>query len=210
MIKVVIFEDNHILRDMLFQLINGSAGFSCTGAFSDANDLVYKMGKAEPDVVLMDIDMPGISGIEAVAIIKEKFPAVQIMMQTVFEDDDKIFDSICAGASGYLLKNTPPAKLIEALQELKSGGAPMSATVASKVLYAFRKQSYFKKEKFDLSAREVEVLQHLVKGMSYKMIADACGITIDTIKFHAKNIYEKLHVHSKSEAVIKAIKERIV
>lgn len=210
MIKTVIFEDNHILRDMLFQLINGSPGFICTGAFADAGDLVYKIVKSEPDVVLMDIDMPGISGIEAVHIIKEKFPAVQILMQTIFEEDEKIYDSICAGASGYLLKNTPPAKLLEALQEVHSGGSPMSASVARKVLTVFQKQSHFKKEKFDLSEREIEVLQNLVKGMSYKMIADACGITIDTIKFHAKNIYEKLHVHSKSEAVIKAMKNRIV
>lgn len=210
MIKTVIFEDNHILRDMLFQLINGSPGFICTGAFADAGDLVYKIEKSEPDVVLMDIDMPGISGIEAVHIIKEKFPAVQILMQTIFEEDEKIYDSICAGASGYLLKNTPPAKLLEALQEVHSGGSPMSASVARKVLTVFQKQSHFKKEKFDLSEREIEVLQNLVKGMSYKMIADACGITIDTIKFHAKNIYEKLHVHSKSEAVIKAMKNRIV
>lgn len=211
MIRVALFEDNHILRDMLFQLINGSPGFICTGAFANADDLVYKIEKAEPQVVLMDIDMPGMNGIEAVAIIKEKFPAVQILMQTIFEEDEKIYDSICAGASGYLLKNTPPAKLLEALQEVYSGGSPMSASVARKVLIAFQKQSVFsKKEKFDLSERELEVLQNLVKGMSYKMIADACGISFDTIRFHIKNIYQKLHVHSKSEAIIKALKNKIV
>ena len=210
-LKVAIFEDNHSLREMLFQLINGSEGFICVGAYGNADDLIHKIEKSEPDVVLMDIEMPGISGIEATKIIKEKFPAVQILMQTVFEDEDRIYESICAGASGYMLKNTPPAKLLEALLEVNSGGAPMSTTVARKLLTGFQLQGNIgKREKLDLSERELQVLENLVQGMSYKMIADARGISIDTIKFHIKNIYEKLHVHSKSEAVIKAIKQKIV
>ena len=210
-IKVAVFDDNFTLREMLFQLINGTDGFICVGAFANADDLIYKIERTEPDIVLMDIEMPGMNGIEAARIIKEKFPAVQILMQTIFEEDEKIFEAICAGASGYLLKNISPAKLIEALQEIHAGGAPMSASVAHKVLEAFQKQNIFvKKEMFKLSERELEVLQNLVKGMSYKMIADSCNLSIDGIKFHAKNIYEKLHVHSKSEAIIKAMKHNIV
>ncbi len=210
MIKVAIFEDNHLLRDMLFQLINGTEGFYCSGSFADAEQLKYKIEKSSPDVVLMDIDLPGISGIEAVKLIKEKFPEIQILMQTIFEDDEKIYNSICAGASGYLLKNTPPAKLLEAIKDLTEGGAPMSSAVARKVLSAFRKQPFTKTQNFDLSSREIEVLQSIVQGMSYKLVADTYGISLDTIRFHIKNIYKKLQVHSKSEAIIKALKNKIV
>ena len=210
-LKVALFEDDKILREMLFQLIHGTSGFTCTGAFPDAEDIIHKIEKSEPDVVLMDIHMPGMSGIEAVRLIKKRFPAVNILMQTVFDEDEIIFEAICAGASGYLLKNTSPAKILEALQEVNTGGAPMSASVARKLLDAFQKSMFFQKQDgFNLSAREKEVLQHLVKGMSYKMIADKCDISIDTIRFHVKNIYEKLHVNSKSEAVVKAIQNKIV
>jgi len=210
-LRVAVFEDNHPLREMLFQLINGTPEMSCVGAFPDAANLVRKIEQCTPEVILMDIDMPGISGIEAVSVIKEKFPAIQILMQTVFEDDAKIYASICAGASGYLLKNTTPARLIESLHEVHSGGSPMSSSVARKVLEAFKKQSSTpSREGETLSDREREVLNGLVKGMSYKMIAGECDISIDTIKFHIKNIYEKLHVHSKTEAIIKAIKHKIV
>jgi DNA-binding NarL/FixJ family response regulator len=155
----------------------------------------------------MDIEMPGTNGIEAVRLIKEHYPAVLIIMQTVIEDNDKIFDAICAGASGYLLKNTAPARLLEAINEANAGGSPMSPSVARKVLEKFsifRSQS--QKQEFDLTEREKEILQHLVKGMSYKMIADACFLSIDTVKFHIKNIYDKLQVNSKAEAVAKAFK----
>ena len=162
-------------------------------------------------VVLMDINMPGISGIEAVHIIKEKFPAVQILMQTVFEDNDKIFAAICAGASGYMLKKTTPQKMLEAVEETYQGGAPMSPSVAGKVLQMFRSQSNITKHEFiQLSVREKEILSLLVKGKSYKMIAVECFISTDTVSTHVRHIYEKLHVHSKSEAVAKAIKQKLV
>lgn len=210
-LKVAVFEDDKILREMLYQLIHGTPGFACTGAFSDADDILRKIEKAEPDVALMDIDMPGMSGIEAVRIMNKKFPGVKVLMQTVFDEDEKIFEAICAGASGYLLKNTPPSKVLEALQEVYSGGSPMSPSVARKLLEGFQKNVLFPRhDGFNLSVRENEVLQNLVKGMSYKMIADACGISIDTIKFHVKNIYEKLHVNSRSEAIVKAIRNKIV
>lgn len=211
MLKIVVFEDNAQLREMLFQVINLTDGFSCTGAYPDAMDLEFKIRRSQPEIVLMDIDMPGISGIEAVRIIREKFPGVQIIMQTVFEDNEKVFDSICAGASGYLLKNSLSEQIISAIRELKNGGAPMSPGIASKVIRRFQEQNpYIKDEDFKLTEREKEVLTCLVKGMSYKMIADACLISIDTVKFHIKKIYEKLHVNSKSEAVIKAMKNKIV
>jgi DNA-binding NarL/FixJ family response regulator len=210
-IKVAIFEDNKMLRESLQQLINNAAGMSCTGAFADANKLMHHMHLANPDLVMMDINMPGISGIEAVQIIKEKFPQVHILMQTVFDDNDKIFAAICAGASGYMLKKTSPLKMIEAIHETYMGGAPMTASVAVKVLQMFRLQTLGGKTEFiDLSEREKEILALLVKGKSYKAIASECFISIDTVSTHVRHIYEKLHVHSKSEAVAKAINQKLV
>jgi DNA-binding NarL/FixJ family response regulator len=210
-IKVVIFEDNKPLRDGLYMLIAGSPGFTCTGCFANCRKVIKDIESSEPDVVLMDIDMPGISGIEAVQLIKKQFPYIQILMQTVFEEDDKIFASICAGASGYLLKKTPPVKILEAIKETAEGGAPMTPSVAARVLQMFQKQSTSAPVEFiDLSEREREVLKHLVTGDSYKMIAAACYISIDTVKTHIKNIYQKLHVNSKSEAVAKAIFQKLV
>src|SRR3982751_193656 len=158
-IKVAIFEDNKMLRESLQQLINNQEDMYCTGAFSDANRLLRNMQLANPDVVLMDINMTDVSGIEAVQIIKEKFPQVQILMQTVFEENDKIFAAICAGASGYMLKKTAPQKMIEAIRKTYLGGAPMTASVAVKVLQMFRLQTTTEKNEFiDLSTREKEIL----------------------------------------------------
>jgi len=210
-IKVAIFEDNKMLRESLQQLVDNAKDMYCTGAFADANKLLRNMQMADPDVVMMDINMPGISGIEAVQVIKEKFPQVQILMQTVFEENDKIFAAICVGASGYMLKKTPPQKMIEAIRETYLGGAPMTASVAVKVLQMFRSQSINEKKEFiDLSEREKEILALLVKGKSYKAIAAECFISIDTVSTHVRHIYEKLHVHSKSEAVAKAIKQKLI
>lgn len=210
-IKVAIFEDNKMLRESLQQLVNNEEDMACTGAFSDANKLVRNMQLANPDVVMMDINMPGISGIEAVHVIKEQFPHVRILMQTVFEENDKIFAAICAGASGYMLKKTAPQKMIEAIRETWLGGAPMTASVATKVLQMFRSQSNNEKnELIDLSVREKEILALLVKGKSYKAVAADCFISIDTVSTHVRHIYEKLHVHSKSEAVAKAINQKLI
>ncbi len=210
-IKVAIFEDNKMLRESLQQLINNAEDMACTGTFSDANKLLRNMQMANPDVVMMDINMPGLSGIEAVQVIKEKFPQVNILMQTVFEDNDKIFAAICAGASGYMLKKTAPQKMIEAIRETYLGGAPMTASVAVKVLQMFRSQSISEQKEFiDLSEREKEILALLVKGKSYKAVASDCFISIDTVSTHVRHIYEKLYVHSKSEAVAKAINQKLV
>jgi DNA-binding NarL/FixJ family response regulator len=210
-IKVAIFEDNNSLRSGLNYLISGATDFECVGAFPDCTDIVKNVEKAKPDVVLMDIGMPNINGIEGVRILTERFPDIKILMQTVFEDDEKIFQSIYAGASGYILKNTTPSHILESIIEIYNGGAPMSPTVATRVLKMVQPpSSSVKNISFKLSEREREILFCLVKGMSYKLIADHCFISIDTVRGHIRNIYEKLHVHSKSEAVVKAIKRNIV
>ena len=210
-IRVTIFEDSESLRISLYHLINESPGFRCVAAHEDCLNLMEDITKDKPDVVLMDIQMPGINGIEAVVMLKEKYPGIKILMQTIFEDNEKIFNSILAGASGYILKNTSPARILEFIKETYEGGAPMSPAVATKVLkMVTEKSTSVKPINFNLSDREKEVLSSLVEGMSYKMIADACFISLDTVRSHIKSIYEKLHVHSKGEAVAKAIKSRIV
>ena len=210
-IRVTLFEDNNSLRHSLYQLINGSDGFSCVGAFENCLDLFKNIEATKPDVVVMDIEMPGINGIEAVRMLREKYPQLKILMQTIFEDSDKIFQSILAGASGYILKTTSPARFLDFIKETYEGGAPMSPSVATKVLKMLVEQSPFAQvNTFNLSEREKEILSCLVKGMNYKLIADACFISIDTVRGHIRNIYEKLHVHSKGEAIVKAIKNKIV
>lgn len=209
-IKVAIFEDNQLLRESLLQLINGTSGYACIGAFPNCNDIIYNIKKTVPQVVLMDIQMPGKTGIEGAKMIKENFPEIKVIMQTVVEDEEKIFASICNGASGYLLKNTTPSRLLEAITEVYQGGAPMTPSIAQKVLEKFRKQSPSHDELNNLSDREKQILECLVEGMSYKMIATACEIAIDTVRFHIRHIYEKLHVNSKSEAVVKAIRGKII
>jgi DNA-binding NarL/FixJ family response regulator len=209
-IKVAIFEDNKSLRQGLYQLINGSEGFACVGAFEDCLNILQDIEVSKPDVVLMDIQMPGINGIEAVRILHEKYPDVRILMQTIFEESEKIFQSILAGASGYILKNTSPSRILDFIKETYEGGAPMSPSVATKVLKMVGQETLEKVNTFNLTEREKEILSCLVKGMSYKLIADACFISIDTVRGHIRNIYEKLHVHSKSEAVATAIRGKIV
>lgn len=209
-IKVVIFEDNNNLREGLFQLINGSQGFSCVGAYANCDHLLKNISEDKPDVVLMDIQMPGINGIEGVKIIKENFPSVKVLMETIFEDDEKVFASICYGAEGYILKNTAPVEILEAIKEIYDGGSPMTPSVANRVLKMIRAKHHEIPDSFDLTKRETEILSCLVKGMSYKMVADVCTISIDTVNMHVKNIYKKLQVHSKSEAVVKAIRGKMV
>ena len=204
--RVVIFEDNLLLRESLYQLVNGTAGLDCAGAFANCDDILFNINKTKPQVVLMDIKMPGKTGIEGVRMINEQFPDIKVIMHTVVEDDDEIFASICNGACGYLLKNTTPARLLQAIEEAVKGGAPMTPSIAQKVLEKFRKQSPSNPDLGNLSDSEKKILECLVEGMTYKMIAASRNISIDTVRFHIRNIYDKLHVHSKSAAVAKAIK----
>lgn len=210
-IRVAIFEDNRNLRESLFNLLETSDQFTCVGAFANCERVVENIEETQPDVILMDIEMPLVNGIEAVRMIREKYSDVKILMETIFEEDEKIFQSICNGAQGYILKNTPPEEILDAIREIYEGGAPMSPIIASKVLRMFKfNLSNQNDSSFNLSSREKEILKCLVDGMSYKMIADTCFISADTVNGHIKNIYKKLQVHSKGEAVAKAIKGKIV
>ncbi len=215
-IRVTIFDDNKKLLESLDVLIDGTPGFQIAGTYLDCSDLQKKIEKSQPDVILMDIEMPGINGIEAVKMVKNHFPKINVLMQTAFENDEHVFEAICAGASGYILKNTPPAKILEYIVEVYQGGSPMSPSVARKVLgFLYRPKeetntSLKEDDEYHLTAREKEVLSCLVNGLSYKMIADHCGITYETVRSHMKNIYEKLHVASMTEAVAKAINKKIV
>jgi DNA-binding NarL/FixJ family response regulator len=211
LIKVAIFEDNKHLREGLQILLNGTPGFTCAGAYPDCSNLIPHLKANQAEIALMDIEMPGMTGIEATRIIKETLPQVQVLIQTVFFDDEYIFKAICAGASGYILKTTTPAAYIEAIRDVHSGGSPMTAGIARRVIELFKENLQPPSEQsYALTEKEKQVLQNLVAGKSYKMIADAMGISFDTVKTHIKNIYGKLHVHSGSEAVAKAIRERIV
>ncbi len=210
MIKIAIFDDHQHRREALKLLIGLEKEMQCVGDYENCENVVEHLSTNVPDVVLMDIDMPKVNGINGVKLIKKNFPHTCIIMQTVFEDDEKIFNSILAGADGYMLKKTPPEKLIEGIYDVMNGGAPMTATVAKRVLELFQKQNFQPEEKFDLSERELEILRLLVKGLSHKMIAPELKISVYTVNNHIKNIYQKLHVHSVSEAVSTALQKRIV
>ncbi|MBI1804843.1 MAG: response regulator transcription factor [Ignavibacteriae bacterium] len=210
MIHVAIVEDDDDMRTALQHLIASTEGFACDGAFENCESALSRIEEERPDVILMDINLPGMSGIEGVRRIKSFCPEVNILMQTVYQDDDNIFRSICAGASGYLLKRTPKDLLLNSIREVYSGGAPMNSSIARRVIELFRKTAVPAREESSLTQREIEILQSLVDGCSYKMIADRHNISIETVRNHIKHIYEKLHVHSKSEAVAKALKERLV
>lgn len=210
-IRVAIFEDNKQLRESLSFVVDSTEGFSCTGAFPDCNDLEICLEASKPDVALMDIEMPGMSGIDAVKIIRKKFPEIQVLMQTVFQDDDNIFRAVCAGASGYILKNTSPAQYMDAIKDVHAGGSPMTGFVARRVLELFSKHvPQTQENNYQLSDREKEILQLLAQGKSYKQIAAAIDLAFETIRSHMKRIYAKLHVSSNTEAVLKVINERLV
>ncbi|MDF2191036.1 response regulator transcription factor [Paraflavitalea sp. CAU 1676] len=210
MINVILYEDNPQLREGLAMLLNGSEGFEVIGTFKNCNNVVSEVEALKPDVILMDIDMPGTNGIEGLKLIRQTNQDVKILMLTVFDDNKNVFDAIKNGANGYLLKKTPPAKLLEYIQEAHTGGAPMSSSIATQVLKMFSQAHNQTSSDYHLSEREKQVLQWLVNGYSYKMIASEMFISIDTVRSHIKKIYEKLHVNSKSEAVAKAFKDKIV
>lgn len=207
-INLVVYEDNARLRESLLLLLGNDKAYNVTGAFANCNNVLDDVSIASPDLVIMDIDMPGINGIEGVKKIKEKYPDIKIVMHTVFEDDNRIFDSICAGADGYLLKNTSPSKLLDSLQEVMHGAVPMSPFVAQRVFQHFRQKDVA--PDYKLTNREKEILQLLVKGNSYKMIAAELHISVDTVKKHLQNTYHKLHVSCGTEAVAKAIQQKII
>lgn len=213
-LRITIFDDNKNIRESISMLLNTEPAFEVAGSYSNVLDCVEDIKESMPDVVLMDIEMPGMTGIEAVKTIKKEFPQVLILMQTVFEDDDRVFDSICAGANGYILKNHLNTKLLEFINDLQFGGSPMSPSIARKVLTKMQQVSgHIKPEAapdYHLTLREKEVLACIVDGLAYKMISDKLSISYETVRSHVKKIYEKLHVASLTEAVGKAMRERIV
>lgn len=206
-ISVVIVEDDEQIRDGISTLINSTDGFILNGAFGDCQALLKNLDEIIPSVFLMDISMPGMSGIECTAKIKSACPGANIIMLTVYEDDAQIFDSLRAGASGYILKRTPLEEIIEAIKDVHSGGAPMTPSIAKRVLNFFN-ESGKKLNEYNLTSREKEILNELVNGLSYKKIAETLFISLDTVRSHIKNIYQKLHVSSRSEAVAKVIKDK--
>jgi DNA-binding NarL/FixJ family response regulator len=209
-IKTAIVEDIRNIREGLATLINFTDGFICTGAFRSMEEAIPRIKGNVPDVLLSDIGLPGMDGIEGTGILKEKYPEMTVLMLTVYDDDERIFDALCAGASGYLLKRTSPAQIIENIREAVSGGAPMSPEVASRVIKLFREVRPPERVEYDLTPHETRLLKLLVEGYNYTTAAEALGVSYNTIKFHMRHIYEKLQVHSKSEAVAKALQNRIV
>ena len=213
-IRVAIFDDNKNIRNSIILLLNTDPTFEMAGTFSDAKNCVQDVLLSRPDVILMDIEMPGTDGIQAVKLLTKEFPHIQILIQTVFEDDERVFESICAGASGYILKNQLTNSLTDAIKELQSGGSPMSPSIARRVLNLLQQGYKGKKQvaidDYKLTVREKEVLTALVNGLSYKMIAHDLGISYETVRSHMKNIYEKLHVASLTEVVAKAIHQKLV
>lgn len=204
MIKVAIVEDDNDIRAGLAVLIDGSEGFQCVAAYSSAEDALSDVLKKKPDVVLMDINLPHMSGIECTRKLKELRPDLSIMVLTVYDDDESIFESLKAGARGYILKKTPPAKLLESILDLSNGGSPISSQIARKVVQTFQALGTSSEERENLSRRENEILAYLAKGYRYKEIAETLFISIETVRTHVRNIYEKLHVRSRTEAVLKA------
>jgi len=214
MIKVVLYEDNNQLREGLAMLIQGSEGFSVINTYRNCNHVEEDIKQDQPDIVLMDIDMPGIGGIEGIKLIRKQNDTCKILMLTVFDDRKSVFEAIRAGADGYLLKKTQPAKLLEHLKDLYEGGSPMTASIARQIIEMFNQfhegPEKKKGEEYKLTQREKDVLQLMVKGYTYKVAADELFISLETIRSHIKNIYEKLHVNSKSEAVAKVFKDRLL
>lgn len=209
-IKTAVIEDMKDIREGLATLINFTEGFRCTGSYRSMEEALARLSDELPDVLLSDIGLPGMSGIEGIRIIKERWPAIQILMLTVYDDDDRIFDALCAGASGYLLKRTPPAKLLDNIREAMSGGAPVSPEVASRMIKFFREFHTPEREDYDLTPHETRLLKLLTEGYNYQTAAEKLGVSYNTIKFHVRHIFDKLQVHSKSEAVVKAMRDRLV
>lgn len=208
-IRVVIIEDRKEIRDGLVALIGGTPEYSCVGDYYSIEEALSRIKAALPDVALVDIGLPGMSGIEGIRLLRERHPAIAFLVMTVYDDDDRIFNALCAGATGYLLKHTTPARLLESIAEVARGGAPMSPEVARRVVELFRQFRPPDKADYLLTPHEVKILKLLVAGHNYKTAAIELKVSLNTVSFHVKHIYEKLQVHSKSEAVAKALRGRL-
>ncbi len=204
-VKVIVVEDDPVIREWLGSVIDSSHGFRCTGLYSNGETAIAHLGKPPVDVVLMDIILPGKSGIECTKKLKQMHPKIDVIILTVQENDEMVFQALCAGASGYLTKNVSSQRLIEAIKEVRSGGAPMSTNIARMVVQSFRRNT-----ESPLTQRETEVLHLLARGKSYTMIADELFVDGETVRSHIKNIYRKLEVNSKADAIAKAMRERLI
>jgi DNA-binding NarL/FixJ family response regulator len=209
-IKVAIIEDEREIRECLTVLVNGSDGYSCTGSYRSMEEALESIPRQLPDVVLSDIGLPGMSGIDGVRILKERYPDLLVLMLTVYDDDERIFAAMCAGACGYLLKKTPPARLLDSLSEVVAGGAPMSPEVARRVIALFREIRPPERADYHLTPHETRLLKLFVEGHNYKTAAAELRVSVNTVNFHVRSIYDKLQVHSRSEAVVKALLNRLV
>jgi len=209
-VRIAIIEDERHIRSGLEALIGGSPGFQCAGAFRTIESALAHPWRQAPNAFLVDLGLPGMSGLEGLPLLKEKYPGAPLIVLTVFEDDDRIFRALCAGASGYLLKKTPPTKLLESLKEAIAGGAPISPEIARRVIEVFRASRPASTASYNLSEQEQRLLRYLVEGHSYKTAAAEMNISITTVAFHVQNVYQKLQVHSKSEAVAKALRHGLV
>lgn len=209
-IKVAVIEDHHKFRECLEFLLNNTEGYRCTSSFRTMEEALDRIGAELPDLALVDIGLPGMSGVEGVKILKDRYPSLLVLMNTVYDDDERIFDALCAGASGYLLKKTPPAELLDSVKVAMNGGAPMSPEVAQRVISLFREIRPPDRAEYGLTPHETRLLQMLAEGHSYKTAAAELGVSTKTISFHLQNVYEKLQVHSKSEAVSKALRNRLI
>ena len=210
LIRVAIVDDQRDIREGLATMIRFTDGYRCTGAYRSMEEALDGIGADVPDVALVDIGLPGMNGIDGIRQLKERHPGLLSLVLTVYEDDEYIFDAMCAGANGYLLKKTPPARLIESLREAMDGGAPMSPLVARRVIQLFRDVRPPDRVDYQLTPHETRLLKLLVDGHNYKTAAVEVGVSVTTVAFHMRNIYDKLQVHSKSEAVAKALRSRLV
>lgn len=209
-LKVGIVEDHHDIRESLAVLVNGSPGFSCVHRSRTMEEALERLRSVTPHVLLVDVGLPGMSGIEGIRVVRERYPSVALLVLTVYEDDDRIFDALCAGACGYLLKKTPPAWLLEGLKEAVNGGAPMTPEVARRVITLFRDIRPPERADYQLTPHETRLLKLLVEGHNYKSAASELGVSVHAVSFHLRSIYDKLQVHSKSEAVAKALRNRLI
>jgi DNA-binding NarL/FixJ family response regulator len=209
-LKVAIVEDVRSLRESFGVLIDGTPGFQCTASFRSMEEALDRISANLPDVLLADIGLPGMSGIEGIRLLKGRYPQLTVLMLTVYDDNDRIFDALCAGAVGYLLKKTPPARLLESIREAAQGGAPMSPEVARRVVELFKQVRPPERADYQLTPHELRLLKLLVEGHNYKTAAVQLGVSFNTICFHIRHIYEKLQVHSKSEAVAKALRQQLI
>jgi DNA-binding NarL/FixJ family response regulator len=209
-ITVAVIEDHREFRDYLTALIGGSEGIDCAGGFRSIEEALPQISTRVPDVILLDIGLPGMNGIDGIRLFKDRYPEILLLTLTVHDDDERIFDALCAGASGYLLKKTQPAQLVASVKEAANGGAPMSPEVARRVIKLFRQIRPPERADYNLTPHEVRILKLLVEGHNYKTAANKLGVAPTTINFHLQNIYQKLQVHSKTEAVAKALRNRLI